>query len=318
MTVKNRCLACYQDLDGQDSEYHPRCSKLFFGAPHPPVLPYALGELEALAEKIVKRSVTVPGVQEKLSLHLEESGDSSGRLTLVGLWGDFILKPPVRTYPEMPEVEDLTMRLATLWEIPTVPHCLIRLRSGERAYITRRIDRHGKQKICHMEDMCQLTERLTEHKYRGSMEKIAKAISTYSSHPLFDTITFFNTAVFCFLTGNADMHLKNFSLYYQNADLVQLSPAYDLVATRLLISAKDDPEESALTLNGKKAKFRRSDFDLFAENIGLNEKQLGNAYGRLASHIPDALNSIDLSFVSNDKKIEFKELIKARAARLDL
>ena len=264
MTSGNKCLACYQDLDDNHSGYHHKCSKLFFGNPHPPLLPYALGELEELAEKIVRRSITVPGVQEKLSLYLEDSGDSTGRLTLVGLWGDFILKPPVRKYPEMPEIEDLTMHLASMCGIPTVPHCLIRLQSGELSYITKRIDRCGNRKISHMEDMCQLTERLTEHKYRSSMENIAKAISKYSSHPMFDIITFFNTALFSFLTGNADMHLKNFSLYYENHALVQLTPAYDLVATRLLISAKDDPEESALTLNGKKAKIKRVNYMLLS------------------------------------------------------
>jgi serine/threonine-protein kinase HipA len=291
---------------------------MFFGGPHPPVLPYALSELEELAEKIIKQSVTVPGVQEKLSLHLEDSEDSAGRLTLVGLWGDFILKPPVRKYPEMPEIEDLTMRQASLWEIPTVRHCLIRLRSGELAYITKRIDRNERQKTSHMEDMCQLTERLTEQKYRSSMEKIGKAINQFSSHPLFDMITFFHTTVFSFITGNADMHLKNFSLYYQDAGMVQLSPAYDLVATRLLIPAKDDPEELALALNGKRSKFKRNDFDVFAKTIGLNEKQADNAYERMSSHIPEILSLIDLSFVSDGKKNEFKELINERAARLGL
>ncbi len=318
MSLNNKCLACYEELNDSSSEYHPKCSRLFFGNQHPPILPYALDELEELAENIVKRSVTIPGVQEKLSLHLEDDATSAGRLTLVGLWGDYILKPPVSKYPEMPEIEDITMRLATVCGISTVSHCLIRLQSGELSYITKRIDRHGNNKISHMEDMCQLTERLTEHKYRSSMENIAKAIGKYSSHPMFDIITFFNMALFSFLTGNADMHLKNFSLYYKDRTLIQLAPAYDLVATRLLVSAKDDPEEMALTLNGKKAKLKRSDFDIFAKNIGMNEKQAGNAYKRISSHIPEMVDLIDLSFISNEKKIEFKELINARVARLGL
>ena len=318
MSFEKKCLACYKDLGDNHSGYHPKCSKLFFGNSQPPVLPYALGELEELAENIVKRSVTVPGVQEKLSLHLEDCEDSAGRLTLVGLWGDFILKPPVKRYPEMPEVEDLTMHLASICGIPTVPHCLIRLQSGELSYITKRVDRHGSRKTSHMEDMCQLTERLTEQKYRSSMENIAKAISKYSSHPMFDIITFFNTAVFSFLTGNAAMHLKNFSLYYKENALIQLAPAYDLVATRLLISAKDDPEESALTLNGKKAKIKRADFDTFAKTIGINEKQVSNVYKRISSSMSEMLAFIDFSFISRDQKDEFKELINTRAVRLGL
>jgi serine/threonine-protein kinase HipA len=317
VSLTAKCLSCYKQLE-DEQDYHPKCCKAFFGQRQPPDLPYALDELEELAEKIVKSSITVPGVQEKLSLHLEESEEAAGKLTLVGLWGDYILKPPVRKYPEMPEVEDLTMRLASLWNIKTVPHCLMRLKSGELAYITRRIDRDGAQKVSHMEDMCQLTERLTEQKYRSSMEKIGKAINQFSSHPLFDIITFFDTTLFCFITGNADMHLKNFSLCYRNRDLVQLSPAYDLVSTRLLISEKDDPEELALTLNGKKSKLKRHDFDMFAQSIGLNDKQTANAYARAASSIAGSISFIDESFVSDEKKWQLKELVNNRVERLCL
>ncbi len=317
MITTGKCLACYQHLD-DDQDYHSKCSKAFFGQWRPPVLPYALNQLEELAERIVKSSITVPGVQKKLSLHLDETVDAAGKLTLVGLWGDYILKPPVRKYPEMPEVEDLTMHLAALWKIKTVPHCLIRLKSGELAYITRRIDRNGSQKICHMEDMCQLTDRLTEQKYRSSMEKIGKAIKRFSSHPLFDIISLFDTTLFCFITGNADMHLKNFSLCYENRDLVQLSPAYDLVSTRLLISENDDPEELALTLNGKKSKLKRHDFDLFAKTLGLNEKQAENAYARATSNVTSSMSFIDESFISHEKKIHLKELINERVERLRL
>ena len=317
MNETNKCLACYRSLGNNQSGYHAACCKKFFGNPHPPVLPYALNELGDLAKKIVRQSITVPGVQEKLSLHLQQAEDSPEKLTLAGLWGDYILKPPVKKYPEMPGIEDLTMHLASLFRIKTVPHCLIPLRSGELAYITKRIDRKKNQKIFHMEDMCQLTERVTEHKYRGSMEKIGKAIHRFSSNPLFDIITFFEITLFSFLTGNADMHLKNFSLYYQDTTLIQLSPAYDLLATRLLIPEKDDPEEFALTLNGKKTKYRRKDFDIFAKTIGMNEKQATNAFDRISSRIPEAISFIDLSLISDNKKKEFKYLIKERAGRLD-
>jgi len=317
MSPTGKCLACYKELN-DEQDYHAKCCRSFFGQKLPPVLPYALDQLEELAERIVKSSITVPGVQEKLSLHLEEAEDAAGKLTLVGLWGDYILKPPVRTYPEMPEVEDLTMHLASLWNIKTVPHCLIRLSSGELAYITKRIDRNGAQKACHMEDMCQLTERLTEQKYRSSMEKIGKAISRFSSHPLFDIITFFDTTLFCFIIGNADMHLKNFSLYYSNRDLVQLSPAYDLVSTRLLISEKDDPEELALALNGKKSKLKRHDFDVFAQTIGLNDKQMSNAYRRAASNVTSSISFIDESFICEEKKGRLLELVNERVERLGL
>ena len=127
--------------------YHSSCSKKFFGKTKPPLLPYKLDELDVLAKNIVQNSVTVPGVQAKLSLHLAARGTEAGRLTLVGLWGNYILKPPVERFPQMPEIEDLTMHLARFFKIETVPHGLIPLKSGELAYITRRIDRDKLVKL---------------------------------------------------------------------------------------------------------------------------------------------------------------------------
>ncbi len=277
MTNTQPCLLCYQPLDSNETNYHGACNRKFFGKNHPPALPYRLDQLDELAKNIVRSSVTVPGVQAKLSLHLAKRGKESERLTLVGLWGNYILKPPVDRFPQMPEIEDLTMHLARFFKISTVPHALIPLQSGELAYITRRIDRDKNGLKMHMEDMCQLTERLTEDKYKGSMEQVAKAILKFTSNPVLDVIRFFEVTLFSFITGNADMHLKNFSLIYDKQSLIHLSPAYDMLSTRMLIAEKDDPEELALTLNGKKSNFKLKNFVKCAENIGLNKKQFQNS-----------------------------------------
>ena len=160
------------------------------------MLPYRLDQLDVLEKNIVRSSVTVPGVQAKLSLHLAKRGKEAERLTLVGLWGSYILKPPVDRFPQMPEIEDLTMHLARFFKIVTVPHALIPLQSGEPAYITKRIDRDKKGVKLHMEDMCQLTERLTEDKYKGSMEQVAKAILKFASNPVLDVIRFLRLRCF--------------------------------------------------------------------------------------------------------------------------
>jgi len=170
----------------------------------------------------------------------------------------------------------------------------------------------------HMEDMCQLTERLTEDKYHGSMEQIGRIIQKLSSNPLFYTIRLFEIALFSFITGNADMHLKNFSLIYPLEGMVNLSPAYDMLATRLLIPEKDDPEELALTLNGKKRKFTRNDFHSFAAHLGLNEKQIKNVFNRFTKALPEMESVIGGGFLPQQKTDEFKQLIKERAARLEL
>ncbi len=215
----------------------------------------------------------------------------------------------------MPETEDLTMHLASISGIKTVPHSLIRLKSGSLAYITKRIDRNGSQKI-HMEDMCQLTERLTEHKYRGSYEQIGNAILKYSNTPVLDLITFFEILIFSFLTGNNDMHFKNFSLIENANHEFKLSPAYDLVASALLL--KDDNEEMALHLNGKKRKLQRSDFDKLYQHFKIPDKIMETSYAKFKRLIPHWIQFIEISFLPDEIKLSYIELIKMRTKKLHL
>ncbi len=209
-----KCLACYLPLNKDEIDFHPACSRRLFGQSIPPVIPYSEEQMGELAMQIIKSQTTVTGVQPKLSVELAKGANKQepGRFTIVGLWGGYILKPPTLNYPQLPEVEDLTMHLAGIAKINVVPHSLIRLKSGNLAYITKRIDRTKQGKLA-MEDMCQLTERLTEDKYQGSCEQVAKTIIKYSVNPVLDVVNFFEQVLFSFLTGNADMHLKNFSCF---------------------------------------------------------------------------------------------------------
>ncbi len=315
MIMNNKCLYCYQPLGEGDKDFHSICSKRMFGTADAPVLDYSLDQMNELAKKVVQSHVTVPGVQAKLSFHFEAQRGQENRLTLVGVWGNYILKPPTQQFDNLPENEDLTMHLAKLFKMNVVPHSLIRLKSGELAYITKRIDRIREQKLA-MEDLCQLSERLTEDKYKGSMEQVGKVITQYSSNPLFDAQVFFEVALFSFLTGNADMHLKNFSMIDLDNGLTQLAPAYDLLSTRLVIPENDDPEELALTMNGRKRKFRIGDFQQLAKSLKLKQKQVDNIFKRFQKVMPTVLDFINNSFLPEDKKLEYKELIQERASRL--
>jgi len=253
-------------------------------------------------------------VQPKLSLHLEqEARKGSGKFTIVGLEGGYILKPPVSRYPEMPELEHLTMRMAACFGIATASCGLLRMRDGRHAFIARRMDRSGRHKLP-MEDMCQLTDRLTADKYRGSLESVGRAVLRYSDLPVFDVLRLFDLALFCFLTGNADMHLKNFSLLRNPDRETRLAPAYDLLPTHLLLP--EDQEEAALTLNGKKRKIVRQDFLRFGESLTLNTKQMDNALRRVAAGIPAALTLIDRGLCSAESKERYSELVTSRAQRL--
>ena len=154
---------------------HTACIKKFFGTATLPVLDYTTEQLDQLALQIIQDQTSLTGVQPKLSLHLKEH-EGSKRLTIVGLWGGYICKPQTSQYEMMPEAEDLTMHLAEVARIEVVPHTLMRMADDTLCYLTRRIDRTSTGEKIAMEDMCQLTERQTEHKYKSSYERIGKGI----------------------------------------------------------------------------------------------------------------------------------------------
>lgn len=312
---ENRCLYCYQPLQEVGKDFHEKCSRKFFGIPIPPALDYNGDQMQELAKEIVRRSVSVTGVQPKLSLTIEKQpGDPKhSRLTIVGLWGDYILKPPSLEFKHLPENEDVTMHVGKLLGIQTADHSLIRLQSGELAYITKRFDRIKGEKLA-VEDMCQLTETLTNDKYRGSMEKIGKQIAKFSSRPGLDFLTFFEVALFSFLTGNADMHLKNFSLLTTLENEIHLSPAYDMLCTK--IPMPDDKEEMALTINAKKRKLKKADFDVLASSLKIPEKTIQNVYAKFSRKMKDVMAFIDISFLPAEMKEEYKRILEENAGKV--
>lgn len=310
-----RCLYCYQPLEQGQTDFHPQCSKKLFGTTTPPELPYTKDDIESLALQVVRSQVTVTGVQPKLSVDLEKEANGKKRFTIVGLWGKYILKPQTELYVNLPENEDLTMHLATMVNIKTVPHSLIRFKDGSLAYITKRIDRDKKKGKIPMEDMCQLTEKLTEQKYKGSHEQIAKIIMLHSAYPVLDLLTYFEVLLFCYLTGNADMHLKNFSLYKPANEYI-LAPAYDLLSTKLVLP--DDKDEVALTFNAKKRKLKKSDFNHLLNTYKIDEKVIENIYEKYRKIVPQWLNFIDTSFLPQQMKEEYKSIIIKRKSILDL
>lgn len=309
--MPDRCLYCYKKLDNE-RDFHPACSLKFFGTKKPPVIPYSLNQMGELAKNVVERRITVPGVQPKLSMSFfnEVKNNGENRLTVVGaLGGNYIFKPPSENFEEMPENEHLTMRMAEIYGVRVAPSSLIRLQSGELAYITKRIDRKDNGEKIHMLDMFQITEAFD--KYISSMEKIGKALGKYSANPLLDKVFFFELVLFSFLTGNNDMHLKNFSMIESPSGWV-LSPAYDLL--NVAIINPEDTEELALTLKGKKGKLKRAHFEYLGLELNLTKKQIEGVFKRFLKHKPKALKWIDQSFLSPQKKQDYTALINQRCA----
>src|SRR6056297_3429318 len=312
----SKCLICAKPL-GKEEIYHPKCAQKLFGSKDVPKLTVRMDELSKLAKKSVHARVTVPGVQTKLSLDVEKKTDEADKLTIVGLWGRYILKPPSTRWPELPENEHCTMMMAEAAGLETVPYGLIYLGSGELAYITKRIDRDDQGNKFAMEDMCQLTGRLTEDKYKGSHEQIAKSIKQYSANPIFDLTRFYELVLFSYVTGNNDMHLKNYSLFNDTEVGWKLSPSYDLLNTRLVIPEKIDSDELALTLTGKKSNFNSNSFKDFGKSIGLNDKQIKNIIKNLLQSRETFNETIDQSFLSDQMKDSYKEIVSKRFKRFE-
>ncbi|MFI3296141.1 MAG: HipA domain-containing protein [bacterium] len=311
----NRCLYCYKELCEGEKDFHSRCAKKIFSNKTAPLLQYSKNKIAELAEQVIRSQSAVTGVQAKLSLDIEKK-ESTQRFTIVGLWGGYILKPQTSQYTCLPELEDLTMHLAEIVKIPTVPHSLIRFEDQELGYITKRIDRGDNGIKFAMEDMCQLTERLTEYKYKGSYEQIAKIILKYSTTPLLDIINFWEVVVFSWIVGNADMHLKNFSLYSTQKGEYHLTPAYDLLSTTLVMP--EDNEELALTLNGKKRKIERKDFIVSMQKSGVDDKSIDNIFNKMEKAVPKWNEIIDISFLPDDMKLAYKDLIEDKIHKINI
>ena len=310
----SKCLYCYRPLEKGETDFHPKCAKKFFGTEKVPVLDYTCEDLEKLAMQVINDQTSLTGVQPKLSLHLNEY-EVSQKLTIVGLWGGFICKPQTVQFKQMPETEDLTMHLAELARIDVVPHTLMRMADNSLCYLTKRIDRLSTGEKVAMEDMCQLTERQTEHKYKSSYERIAKAIVQYSSMPKMDVTNFFEVILFSWITGNNDMHLKNFSLYEPVDGIIRLTPAYDMLNV-VILNPKDD-EELALALNGKKKKLKQSDFILSGVMMGVEQKTIERLIRKYVKLLPEMEEVIDKSFLNDEFKDKYYRVIHERIGRLN-
>ncbi len=308
------CLICYRPLDKSEIDYHKKCLKKEYGLKYMPSININENELKKYAKELIAANIAITGVQPKLSLWLEESKQNI-HFTIVDNKSNFIIKPQSEVYEYLPENEDLCMHLASELNIQTAKHSLIKLPSGSLAYITKRFDREKGKKIA-SEDLSQLTETLTEHKYRGSYEKIGKTIRKYSSQQGFDALNYFELVLFSFIIGNADIHLKNFSMSENIHGDFTLSPAYDLLSTFLVID--NENEQMSLTINGKKNKVKIKDFGILAKSLLLNKKQTENIYHKFLKKEKKLEWWIENSFLPKNQKEKLQHLVDTRIKMLNV
>ncbi len=313
-----KCLCCGKLLKESCSEkerktqWHNHCVTKFFGTESLPILEVTEEQLEQLANETVNRGLTVPGVQKKMSLHL--SKEKNARLTIVNYPTGYILKPQTKEYEYLPEFEDLAMRLAAIAGIQVVPHALLKV-DETFAYITKRIDRDIKDNMVNMyamEDFCQLSNRMTYDKYRGSYEGCGRIVKKYSEYPGLDMSELFLRVVFSFVIGNSDMHLKNFSMRENEpaGRTYALSKAYDILPVNVILP--EDFDEMALTLNGKKRNIRKKDFKLFAEKCGITDKSAENMIKKMNLLKEKFFAQCEDSYLPEEKIEQMKALIEKR------
>jgi serine/threonine-protein kinase HipA len=242
------CRICLGDVGGE-SDYHARCARALFGSAKAPHLDIEVSKLHTAALAMVGHT-SLSGAQKKISVNLSADRET---LQVAAERGRYILKPQTETYPSLPENEHLTTRLAQLVDLDVGRFGLVSLKDGSLAYIVKRFDRLADGRKVRQEDFCQLAELSPKEKYDSTAERCVKLLQKHASEPLVEILKFYRLLLFSWWTGNGDMHLKNFSLLVDEQGIVRLTPAYDLICTRLVI-----PDDSlALPICGKKDNLHR-------------------------------------------------------------
>lgn len=305
-----RCLSC-QIMEIKPvirDGYHPRCSRRLFDSVKPPIVPFGSKDIAEEAQKMVGK-MSVSGVQPKLSVIHDRK---KHQLIVVERGGSYILKPPTDRFALLPENENLCMNIASLYGIEIPPHGLLPLMDGMLAYVVKRFDRLKNGSKRQQEDFQQLLQ--TSDKYDGSYERIANFIKKHSDVPGLDLIRLFERALLFYAAGNGDAHLKNFSFLRKEEVGYELSPAYDIVNSRIVLPG--EKEEMCLSIQGKKNGISGDDFRRLSEHFGLNRKQVDNSLTRLHDIKSAIEQMIGDSFLSTPLKERFLAVVSERMNRI--
>lgn len=313
----NRCPITYEDC-GEARYSMKGLRKLSRSLSRLKTFPYT-AERQRQEAVIRAGKMSIQGIQPKLSARLNASAAS---FEVVDKGGRYILKPQHVTYPELPENEDMTMRLAELVGIDVPLHGMIYSEDGSLTYFIRRFDRVGRNLKLALEDFAQLAQKDRETKYRFSMEKLVPLLD-YCTFPMVERAELLKRCLFNYLVGNEDMHLKNYSLISRDGE-TKLSPAYDFLNTAATFLALgkpfDDIEEVALPLKGKKRGLTRSLWiDYFAhERLEMNDVIIGDLLRELADVLPALDAMLSRSFLSSRLVDLYRQVLEHRAGVLGL
>jgi serine/threonine-protein kinase HipA len=307
----NKCPITYEDCEGKYSRNGLKI--LSRNLSELKDIKYSAEEQRYEAAKRATK-MSIQGVQPKLSAVLDVQ---QSKFEIVDFKGKYIIKPQHHIYPQLPENEDLTMKMASKCGINTPIHGMVYSKDGTLSYFIKRYDRFGKDKKLHVEDFAQLAGEKRESKYNYSVERLIKLIDDNCTFPQIEKINFFKRFLFNFLTGNEDMHLKNYSIISQN-DKIELCPAYDFLNSSIVMGK--NVEESALPLKGKKKNLTKNiliDY-LGLERLNINETVIDKTLTELKNAISPWFNLISKSFLEKKLKEDYTELLENRIKLLDL
>jgi len=307
--MTNRCHCCGLLVEDASS-YHPTCLRRLFDVPWPPSIPFGLNDFLSQVSHVVARNpMSISGVQKKASVVLNQK---ARQLEIVSIGGTHILKPEADQYPQIPQVENLCMNMAERAGIEIPAHGLFPMKDGSLCYIVRRFDRLPDGTKTGQEDMKQILG--ATDKYKGSLESIGKKLLEYTANPGLEVIYFYERVVFCFLIGNGDMHLKNWSMTEPKDKQNRLTPAYDLLSTNLYISGE---VESALTIQGKNSRLHREDFEALAKYLTVDAKAARTSLTRLLGMKDLFQQMIQESALEAERKDSLSAILSERFTRLE-
>ncbi len=279
--------------------------KEMFNTSELPIIDFSLEDVSQKAQKSTGK-LSISGVQPKLSMKLDKKNNS---LISVAEGGKYILKPQTAAFPNIPENEQCCMDIAAEFKIEVPPHCLLSLKDRSWAYIVKRFDRESGVKI-HQEEFYQILE--SGDKYKGSVEQVGRKLREISTAPGYDVQLLFERVVFNFIIGNGDAHLKNYSIAYKDKEAIRLTPAYDIVSSKLVIP---DEEDSALSINGRKNLLKRDDFDKLAEYLNIPIKIRYEKFDKSLALMETIINN---SEIKKDVQERFVDIVKERLSRMNL
>jgi len=307
----NRCPISYQ-LCG-DNEYAAAGLKMLSRSLKK-LAPLPFSAQEQRKEAAVRmRRMSIQGVQPKLSANLDTRNST---FEIVNQKGKYIIKPQSDIYQQVPENEDVSMRMAKAVGIEVPFHGMIYSRDGSLSYFIKRFDRVGRNRKLPVEDFSQLAGLSRDTKYDFTIEKIIRLIEQFCTFPAIEKIKFFKLVLFSFIIGNEDMHIKNFSLITRK-NKVEFSPAYDLLNSTLAMDGAE--EEMALHLAGKRSRFRRRELIdyLGKKRLGLNDATIIQTEKDFQKVLTKWEKLIDISFLDSERQTIYLELIKERFQRLE-